>query len=47
MLTPAEFRLKVSRFELLCQFELTWGEAQCITARHPYPPNLDKLYQDW
>ena len=47
MLTPAEFRLKVSRFELLCQFELTWGEAQCITARHPYPPNLDQLYQDW
>ncbi|NJO80790.1 MAG: CHASE2 domain-containing protein [Cyanobacteria bacterium RM1_2_2] len=41
------FRLKVSRFEALCQFELTWGEGQSLIARLDYPETLDQLYQDW
>jgi hypothetical protein len=41
------FRLKVSRFEALCQFELTWGEAQSLIARLHYPETLDSLYQAW
>lgn len=41
------FRLKVSRFDALCQFELTWGQGQCLMARLTYPQLLDQLYQDW
>lgn len=41
------FRLKVSRFDMLCQFELTWGEGQSLIARLKYPETLDSLYQDW
>jgi hypothetical protein len=41
------FRLKVSRFDAICQFELTWGQGQCLTARLTYPKKLDQLYQDW
>lgn len=41
------FRLKVSRFDALCQFELTWGEGQSLIARLNYPLTLDQLYQDW
>jgi hypothetical protein len=41
------FRLKVSRFDALCQFELTWGEGQSLIARLNYPLILDQLYQEW
>lgn len=44
---PATFRLRVSRFDAICQFELTWGQNQCITARLNYSGVLDALYQDW
>jgi hypothetical protein len=41
------FRLKVTQFDSLCQFELTWGQSQSLTARLQYPPHLEVLYQEW
>lgn len=41
------FRLKVTQFDTLCQFELSWGESQSLTARLAYPRQLDALYEDW
>ncbi len=41
------FRLKVTQFDAICQFELTWGQGQCLTARLAYPSQLDELYRDW
>ncbi|MFM7425815.1 MAG: CHASE2 domain-containing protein [Elainella sp.] len=46
-ITHSEFRLNVLRLEGLCQFELSWGEAQCLTARLSYPAALDNLYRNW
>lgn len=43
----SEFRLKVSRFAAICQFELQWGQNQCLTARLNYPASLEQLYQGW
>jgi CHASE2 domain/CHAT domain len=39
------FNLEVSRFGDICQFKLTWGQQQSLTARLNYPPSLDALYQ--
>lgn len=45
--THTPFNLEVARFGDICQFKLTWGKQQSLTARLNYPPSLDKLYQDW
>lgn len=45
--THTSFNLEVSRFGAICQFKLTWGQQQSLTARIDYPPGLDTLYQDW
>lgn len=44
---PSIFRLKVARFDAICQFELSWGQDQCLTARLNYPAALDARYQEW
>ncbi|MUG93447.1 CHASE2 domain-containing protein [Scytonema sp. UIC 10036] len=41
------FHLKVQRIEQVCLFELTWGTAQRLSAKIPYPENLTFLYQEW
>ncbi|GJD19281.1 putative Chase2 sensor protein [Rivularia sp. IAM M-261] len=41
------FHLKVQRIEQVCLFELTWGTAQRLGAKIPYPKNLTLLYQEW
>jgi CHASE2 domain-containing sensor protein len=41
------FHLKVQRIEQVCLFELTWGTAQRLGAKIPYPKNLTLLYKEW
>ncbi|MBD2604810.1 CHASE2 domain-containing protein [Scytonema hofmannii FACHB-248] len=41
------FHLKVQRIEQVCLFELTWGTAQRLSAKIPYPESLTFLYQEW
>ncbi len=41
------FHLKVQRIEQVCLFELTWGTAQRLSTKIPYPENLTFLYQEW
>lgn len=41
------YRLKVTRVEQVCFFELTWGGGRQLSATLPYPAQLEALYQSW
>ena len=41
------YRLKVTQVEQVCFFELTWGKGRQLTAKLPYPTQIEALYQSW
>ena len=41
------YKLKVTQVEQVCLFELTWGKGRQLTAKLPYPTEVELLYQDW
>lgn len=41
------FRLKIWHIEQTCVFELSWGKAQQLTAKLPFPNTLRTHYQHW
>ncbi len=41
------YRLKVTQVEQVCFFELTWGKGRQLTAKLPYPAQIEALYQGW
>ena len=41
------YRLKVTQVEQVCFFELTWGKGRRLSAKLPYPAQVEALYQSW
>ncbi|MEC4888220.1 MAG: CHASE2 domain-containing protein [Scytonema sp. PMC 1070.18] len=41
------FKLKVSKFEQCCNFELSWGQGKRIPAQLNYPKSLENSYIEW
>ena len=43
----ASFELKIAQLGKECQFSLSWGEGQCLSASLAYPQRLESLYNEW
>ena len=41
------FKLKVSQYEQCCNFELSWGKGETISAQLNYPKSLETSYTNW